>query len=116
MRRPEGRWNGVGLTRLHERCADHPGERCERDDRAEDQRHVQQNDREWPLHVRSPRRNPSWSNAPASVIRSRSAAMVAAIPIRHQRKPASYMRRTRLVVLRKGPPWVITYGSANSWK
>jgi len=43
-------------------------------------------------------------------------AIAAAAPIRHQRKPSSYMNSTRLVVLRSGPPLVITYGSAKSWK
>jgi hypothetical protein len=43
-------------------------------------------------------------------------AIEAAYPIRHQRKPSSYISRTTLVVARNGPPWVITYGSAKSWK
>ena len=43
-------------------------------------------------------------------------AIAAAYPIRHQRKPSSYIISTTLVVLRSGPPWVITYGSEKSWK
>ncbi|OGF23507.1 MAG: hypothetical protein A2V63_11765 [Candidatus Eisenbacteria bacterium RBG_19FT_COMBO_70_11] len=49
------------------------------------------------------------------MITNSTKAMAAAIPMRHQRKPSSYMRSTTLVVLFSGPPWVMTYGSEKSW-
>ncbi len=47
---------------------------------------------------------------------NRTKATDAAYPIRHHRNPSSYISSTTVVVALSGPPWVITYGSANSWK
>ena len=52
----------------------------------------------------------------ARMIINSTKAIAEAKPILHQRNPSSYMYITRLYVLCSGPPWVITYGSAKSWK
>ena len=49
-----------------------------------------------------------WISVPASMRTKSRHAIAAACPMRHQRKPSSYISITRLVVLRSGPPCVIT--------
>src|ERR1700686_3769794 len=52
----------------------------------------------------------------ARIIRNSRNATAEAEPRFHHLKPSSYMKYRTLTVLCSGPPWVITYGSANSWK
>src|SRR5256886_7546941 len=50
------------------------------------------------------------------IMRKSRNATAEAEPRFHHLKPSSYMKYSTLTVLCSGPPWVITYGSANSWK
>ena len=54
--------------------------------------------------------------SPSSFIMRNPRPTALALPRFHHRKPSSYMKYSTLTVLRSGPPCVITYGSANSWK
>src|SRR5205807_9022054 len=133
--RQEPRGNGSGLAGGHQRRRDHPQEGDEDQDGARDERRVQQDDLGPTPHApassapRRPTGAVATSRSPSLSPRSRSCkavharmmakstkAIAAPWPMFHQRKPSSYMSSTTLSVLSAGPPWVMTYGSAKSWK
>src|ERR687895_219784 len=107
----------IGLAGGHEGRRDHPGERQESEEGRQEQRRVDGEREQAPLHRRaSRRRRPTCSAEVARMRAKRVKAIAAACPMFHQRKPCWYMRRAIESVALSGPPRVITYGSAKSWK
>ena len=57
-----------------------------------------------------------WISEPTRMNAKRTNASAAEYPMFHHRKPCWYISSTMLSVLFNGPPCVMTYGSAKSWK
>src|SRR5262249_40349537 len=114
--RQQRRRRGGGLSGGHERHRDHPEDRPQ----GEEGDHRQRAVHGQPLHGSSLQRRrraaAAWPAVTARVIANSRKATAEAEARFHHLKPSSYMKYRTLVVLWSGPPCVITYGSAKSWK
>src|SRR5207253_11518976 len=111
------RWEGAPVGGRHERHRQHPQQRKRGAHRQGDQQRVHEYRGGARFHAASARRVTRSCRAVIARINRNSRKETAeAEPRFHHLKPSSYMKYSTLTVLCIGPPCVITYGSANSWK